>query len=179
MHFPREVEKGGVFQRFQDRARKIAVLLQQHRARQIARRRVDGVAEQQKLHHRDHHDHAERDPVAPELDEFLDHHGIAAQPEAEPRLADVASRAGLFGDDAHWKLSFARVISSMNTSSSDGAECCQCNSPCSRQGAMVASSAALSRPDTCRLVPNGATMSMPGWPASWSESLCRSSPVTV
>ena len=32
---------------------------------------------------------------------------------------------------------------------------------------MVASSAAASRPETCRLVPNGATMSTPGLPRSF------------
>ena len=42
------------------------VLLQQHRGRQVARRGVDGVAEQQELHQRDHDDHGERDAVARE-----------------------------------------------------------------------------------------------------------------
>ena len=137
-------------QRFQDRAAEVAVLLQQHCGRQVARRGVDGVAEQQELHHRDHHDHRERHAVAPELDELLDHHRIAAPPEAEPGLADLAAWASAISCDAHWKLSFERVISSMNTSSSDGAVCCQCSRWFSRQGAMVASSAALSRPETCR-----------------------------
>ena len=89
-----EAEIGGVLQRLQDRAREIAVLLQQHRGRQVARRGVDGIAEQQQLHHRDHHDHRERHAVAPELDEFLDQHRIAAPPEAEPRLAGVARGSG-------------------------------------------------------------------------------------
>ena len=44
---------------------------------------------------------------------------------------------------------------------------------------MVASSADLSRPETCRLVPNGATMSAPGLPESSAASPLRSSPETV
>ena len=167
VHFPSKSEIGGILQSFQDRARDIAVLLQQHGGRQVTRRGVDGVAEQQKLHHRNHHDHGERNPVAPELDEFLDHHRKAAPPEPKPRLRGFTSPIGMIGY-AHWKLSFERVISSMNTSSSDGSLCCQCNPLLSRQGAIVASSAALSRPDTCKLVPNGATISTPGLPASSS-----------
>src|SRR5260370_41852039 len=125
VHFAGEVEIGGIFQRFEDRAREVAVLLQQYRGRQIARRGVDGVAEQQQLHHRDHHDHPERDAVALELDEFLDHHRKTAPPEAESRFADVASMIGLLADDTHWKLSFDRVISSMKTSSSYASLSCQ------------------------------------------------------
>src|SRR5260370_2215401 len=177
VHFAGQVERSGVLQRLEDRARKVAVLLQQHRGRQVARRGVDGVAEQQELHHRDHHDHRERDAVALELDEFLDHHRIAAPPEPEPRLPVAAVIACMA--DAHWKLSFERVISSMNTSSSEGALGCQCNPGRSRYGAIAASSAAVSRPDTCRLAPNGATMSTPGWPVSSGASALRSSPVTV
>src|SRR5258708_11977026 len=153
VHFAGEMEIGGVFQGFEDRGREVAVLLQQYRGRQIARRGVDGVAEQQQLHHRDHHDHPERDAVALELDEFLDHHRKTAPPEAESQLAGVASMIGLLGDDTHWKLSFERVISSMKTSSSDGSLCCQCHRLSSRYAAIAASSACLSRPDTCRLVP--------------------------
>src|SRR6266571_6124471 len=178
VHFPGEAKIGGVLKRLQNRAPEVAVLLQQHRGRQVARRGVDGVAEQQQLHHRDHHDHRERHAVAPQLDEFLDHHRIAAPPEAERRLPDVAALVGCVGC-AHWKLSFERVISSMNTSSSDGSLCCQCNPLLSRHGAMVASSASVSRPDTWRLVPNGATMSMPGLLVSSAASPLRSSPVTV
>ena len=114
-----EAEIGGVFDRLQYRAREIAVLLQQHRRRQVARRGVDGKAEQNELHHRQHHDHRERDPVAAKLDEFLDQHRIAAPPEAERRLLDVVGLAIGFVR-AHWKLSLERLIRSMNTSSSDG-----------------------------------------------------------
>ncbi|MGY4429121.1 hypothetical protein ACVWWO_001598 [Bradyrhizobium sp. F1.13.1] len=55
--FIEEAEIGGVLQRLQDRACEIGILLKQHRARQIVRRGVDGVAEQEQLHHRQHHDH--------------------------------------------------------------------------------------------------------------------------
>src|SRR4029077_17390094 len=161
-----------VLERFQDRAREVAVFLQQHGGRKISRRGVDGVAEQQELNYRNHHDHGERNAVAPKLDEFLDYHRVAAPPEAEARLRNFVSMVRRVRH-AHWKLSFERVINSMNTSSSDVSPCCQCNSLWSRQGAMVASSAARSRPDTCRLVPNGATMSTPGLPVSWSWSVCR------
>ena len=91
VHFPGEAEIVGVLQRLEDRAAEVAVLLQQHRGRQVSRRGVDGIAEQQQLHHRDHHDHRKRHPVAPQLDEFLDHHRIAAPPEAEPRLPGLAA----------------------------------------------------------------------------------------
>src|SRR5438270_9676532 len=174
---PREVKVRGVLQRFQDRSSDIAVLLQQHGGRQVTRRGVDSIAEQQKLHHRNHHDHGERNPVATELDEFLDHHCEAAPPETEPRLRRFTSRLVRIYR-AHWKLSFERVISSMNTSSSEGSLSSQCNWSLLRHGARVASSAALSRPDTCKLAPNGATMSTPGLPASCSCKLCSSSPVT-
>ena len=131
VHFAGEAEIAGILQRLQDRARQIAVLLQQHRGRQMARRGVDGIAEQQQLHHRDHHDHRERDAVAAELDEFLDQHRVAAPPEAEGRLRDVAILIGRLGC-THWKLSFERVIRSMNTSSSDGSLSCQCHPLVSR-----------------------------------------------
>src|SRR5260221_244147 len=114
-----EVELGGIYQRFEDRARKVVVILQHHRCGEVARRGVDVKAEQQQLHDRDHHYHRERHPVAPELDEFLDHHRKTAPPEAERRLPGVAAVVG-YVDGGHWKLSFERVINSMNTSSSDG-----------------------------------------------------------
>ena len=77
-----DLEIVGVLQRRQDRAAEIAVLLQQHRGRQMARLGVDGVAEQHQLHQRDHDDHGERHPVAPELDELLDQHRPGLAPEA-------------------------------------------------------------------------------------------------
>src|SRR6185295_17155156 len=92
----------------------------------MARRSVDGITEQQQLHHRDHHDHRERDAVAAKLDEFLDQHCVAAPPETEVRLRNVAVLVGHLGC-THWKLSFERFMRSMNTSSSDGSLSCQCH----------------------------------------------------
>ena len=126
VHLAGEAEVAGVLQRLQHRTRQIAVLLDQHRRRQMPRRGVDGIAEQQELHHRDHHDHRERDAVAAKLDEFLDQHRKAAPPEAEARLRDVAIAVGNIGS-THWKLSFERFMRSMNTSSSDGSLSCQCH----------------------------------------------------
>jgi hypothetical protein len=83
MHLAGEAEISGVLQRFEDRAGEVAVLLQQHRTRQIVRRGVDCKTEQQELHDRDHHDHRKGDAIAPELDELLHHHRIGAPPEAE------------------------------------------------------------------------------------------------
>ena len=73
-HQVRDLEVARVLQRREDRAADVARLLQQHRGRQVARRRVDGVAEQDQLHQRDHDDHGERHAVAAELDELLDQH---------------------------------------------------------------------------------------------------------
>src|SRR6185312_11625423 len=118
-----------------------------------------------------------RHAVALELDELLDQHGVGLAPEAgagnPPRRRgrhDARGR-GL----AHWKLSRARPIRSMNTSSSDGCDGFQ-SKPSLWNGAMAASSLARSRPDTCRLVPNGATMSMPGVCASSSDSAASAWP---
>jgi hypothetical protein len=69
-----DLEIFGVLQRRQDGAGKIAVLLQQHGGRQVARIGVDGIAEQDELHQRDHDDHDEGDAVALELDELLHQH---------------------------------------------------------------------------------------------------------
>src|SRR6185437_5898131 len=174
-----ELEVLGVLKCFQDRAAEIGVLLQQHRGRQIVRRGVDGVAEQEKLHHRDHHDHRKRHPVAAKLDELLHHHGVGTPPKPEPGFLRLVAGLACGQCHAHWKLSLERLMSSMKTSSSDGAAFCQCRPGRSRKGAIVASSASWSRPETCREVPNGATMSMPGLPEICSPSACRSSPETV
>src|SRR4029077_10623261 len=99
-------------------------------------------------------------------------------PEAEPRLPELACVCDCVGV-AHWKLSFERFIRSMKTSSRDGAEDCQCHSPWLRHGAIAASSAALSRPETCREVPNGATMSTPAVSVSSLTSGLRLSLLTV
>ena len=80
----------------------------EHRRGQVLGIRVDGVAEQHQLDHRDADHHAEGEPIALELDEFLQNHGSDAPPET-------------FADQRrHWMLSLARFIRPMNTSSSDG-----------------------------------------------------------
>ena len=62
----------------------------------------------------------------------------------------------------------------MNTSSSEGSIASSEARLVRGYGAIAASSAASSRPDTCRLVPNGATMSMPGVPSSSLRELRQS-----
>ena len=66
------------------------------------------------------------------------------------------------GECAHDTLSLACAINPMKTSSSEASIGFQSSFASSRWAAMAASSAARSRPDTCRLVPNGATLSTPG-----------------
>ena len=87
-HLMRDLEIARVLQRREDRAADVARLLQQHRGRQVARRGVDRVAEQDELHQRDHDDHRERDAVAAELDELLDQHRAGAARRS--RAADRA-----------------------------------------------------------------------------------------
>src|SRR5262249_48728704 len=132
---------------------------------------VDGVAEQQELDERDHDDHRERDTIALELDELLDQH------RPGPTKEIGTARCGGCRRHAHWKLSFALPMRAMKTSSSDGVDCVQGRPGRSRSGAIAASSAAGSRPETCRLVPKGATMSMPGRRASSSPRSARLSPL--
>ena len=72
---------------------------------------------------------------------------------------------------AHGSCPCAGAIRSMNTSSSEASTRLPGAAPASsRYGAIAASSAARSRPETCRLVPNGATMSTPGRCASSAAS---------
>ena len=68
--------------------REIAVFLHQHGGRQVVRRGIDGVTEQQELHHRDRDDHREGDAIALQLDELLGQHGVGA-----PQHADAAAIA--------------------------------------------------------------------------------------
>src|SRR5262249_32220200 len=106
-----DLEVARVLQRAENRAAEVALLLKQYGGRQIARIRVDGVAEQDELHQRDHDDHRERDAVALELDELLDQHRDGATPEAADgtRLRSYWSIAL----HAHWKLSCALARRSM------------------------------------------------------------------
>jgi len=52
-HLPGDLKEARVLQRLEDDTAEIAVLLQQHHGRQVARHGVDGIAEQQELHQRD------------------------------------------------------------------------------------------------------------------------------
>src|SRR5215831_18208314 len=114
-----DVEICGVLNRLEDRAAEIALLLQQHRGRKVARIGVDGVAEQQQLNERDHDDHGERNAVALELDELLDQH----RPSPTPEVGGRASARRTDGSErGHWKLSLALPMRSMKTSSSEGSE---------------------------------------------------------
>ena len=153
-HLPRDLEVFGVLQRLEDRTADVARFLQQHRGRQAARLGVDGIAEQHELHQRDGDDGGEGDAVAAKLHELLADHGADPPPEAA---------ADEIGERAHDTLSLACAISPMNTSSSEASIGFHVSFGSSRWGAMAASSAARSRPDTCRLVPNGATLSTPGF----------------
>src|SRR5262249_9318233 len=171
-----DVEICGVLNGLENRTADIALFLQQHRGRQVPGIGVDGVPEQQKLNERDHDDHGEGNTVALELDELLDQHRPSPAPEATVGACAGSAR---LDQRAHWKSSLARPMRSMKTSSSEGSDRVQTRSGRARWGATAASSAASSRPHTCRLVPNGATMSMPGRRLSCSASSFSPSPLRV
>src|SRR5262245_3278312 len=136
----RDLEIARVLKGAQDRAAEIALLLQQHRGRQVARVGVDGIAEQDELDERDHDDHRERDAVALELDELLDQHGDGATPEAaDGVILHNRWNVTLHG---HWKLSCALARRSMKTSSSEACDFAHTRSDRLRSGAIAASSAA-------------------------------------
>ncbi len=80
----------GILNRGENRAAEVALLLQQHSSRQMARIGVDGVAEQHELDERDHDDHGKGHAVALELDEFLHQHRRGLAQEAG--TADAARR---------------------------------------------------------------------------------------
>ena len=91
----RDLEEPRVLKRRQNRTADVVRLLHQHRSRQVARRGVDGVAEQHELHQRDHDDHRERDAIAAKLDELLDQHRARTSPEAaRPETAERAHIGG-------------------------------------------------------------------------------------
>ena len=68
-----DVEVAAVAQAPDNRAREDAVVGGINRRRQMLGVGIDGVAEQDELRQRDADHHAERQPVAPHLDEFLHH----------------------------------------------------------------------------------------------------------
>src|SRR5215208_1064571 len=138
----RELEIFSVFERPQDRACNVILLLQQHGRRQMTRIGVDHVAEQQQLDQRDHDNHRKRDAIALELDELLDEHCPGSPPEP------LGARPLWFGHpNSPWKLSRARVIWSMRTSSSEGSERFHLSEASCWSCAFAASRAAASRPD--------------------------------
>ena len=96
-----DAEVGGVAERGQDRAAEIAVLVDEHGGRQVARRGVDGEAEQQELHDRNEDHGGEGDAVAPQLHELLDEHGPGARQRRRPAQGRGASIIGSCPASAH------------------------------------------------------------------------------
>ena len=111
VHHMRDLEIAGVLERADDGASDIARFLHQHRRRKIAWLRVDGVAEQQKLHQRNRDHGRERDAIAPKLQEFLDQHRADPPEEAAGRR-----------ERAHDGLAEGPLIRSIKTSSSEETE---------------------------------------------------------
>src|SRR5262249_1815362 len=169
-----DVKIRGVLKGLEDRTADIALLLQQHGGRQVPGIGVDRVPEQQKLNERNHDDHCEGNAVALELDELFDQHRPSPAPEA---AREACARSGCLDQCAHCKLSLARPMRSMKTSSSEGSDRVQLRPARPRYGAIAASSAASSRPHTCRFVPNGATMLTPGLRLNSSASSVSPSPL--
>src|SRR5262249_41388420 len=161
-----DAEKLGVLDRGQDRSSDVTRFLKQHGGWQLARGRIDGIAEQNQLQQRNRNHGRKGDAIAPQLQKFLAQHSAGATPKA----ARAYERQRQHGGHTHGKLSLAPAIRSMKTSSSDGAPRCQSRPGRSRKGATACSSAALSCPETCRLVPNAVTMLMPGRSLSSSAS---------
>jgi hypothetical protein len=93
MRLARDVEIAAVAQTPDQGARKRAVVRRINRRGQVLGIGVDGVAEQDELDHRDADHHAERQPVAPHLDELLQHDG-PKPPEAE--CARFNTKEGVF-----------------------------------------------------------------------------------
>ena len=94
-----DVEIVGIPQRRHDRAGEGAA---DRRCRiavgQVLGIEIDGIAEQQKLHHRQRHHHGEGGAVAPHLDEFLDQHAIEAAPRKSASSSRRLAAPGLPGD---------------------------------------------------------------------------------
>ena len=70
-----DIEIAGIAERGDDGIRERAGIGDRHRRRQMPGHHVDGVAEDEKLHQRNAHEHCQRQPVAAHLDEFLAQHG--------------------------------------------------------------------------------------------------------
>ena len=115
----RDLEEVGVAQRRENGAADVARFLQQYGRRQVARHRIDRIAEHDELQERDRHHGRERHAIAAQLQQFLAQHGADAPPEAPG--ADGSQRR----QQVHSKLSRASAIRAMNTSSSEALERCQ------------------------------------------------------
>ena len=173
---PHDLEIFGVAQRRKNRAADVAVFLQQHRGRQIARRGVDGVAEQHELHQRNRDHGRERDAVAPELEEFLDQHGAGAAPEAGALAGGRSRRGALIGNCP----AFAHQIDEHVLERRLRAPPRQRRLARDRARSLLRARRRRG-PRRAGWSPNGATISTPGLPPS-STASCedwRSSPVTV
>ena len=116
-----DVEIIGGAQGADQRARDRAVVACQHGRRQMFGIGVDRISKEHQLNDRNADDHREGRPVATKLNEFLDEH----RDETLPGLGERAASRRTGNDvrqaflRAHWSAP-ARVIKSMNTSSSDG-----------------------------------------------------------
>src|SRR5882672_274647 len=148
-----------------ERAHEGTAVLTQHRRRQVLGVGVDREAEEQELHDRQHHDHAESHAVAAQLDEFLAEDAAQSHPgQALP---------------AHGLPSVLSGIRWMNTSSSVGCARDQWYLVSARKGPSADSSSASARPTTCRELPKGVTEATPGRFSSSASSVTRSGPLTV
>ena len=111
MHHLAELEVGGVAECGEDRAPDVGILIGEHRGRQMARGGVDGEAEERELDERDEDHGAERQTIAPELQELLDEHRNGARKRAWPGVTVWAQSSEVVLRSRH---------KSMNTSSRDG-----------------------------------------------------------
>src|SRR6185436_20410030 len=145
-----EGEIAAVRERARDAAREFArVDVEQHR-RQALRIGVDRESEQHQLDDRDADDHAEREPVALQLDELL---ADDAEPARERKK--VGHGAGTAASSAGCAARLC--IRWMNTSSRPGSIRCHVRPGSLLNGARAASSVAASVPVTCSSEPNAAT----------------------
>jgi hypothetical protein len=152
-NFVADIEVVAVFESADNCAGEDAVVGAEDGSREVFGIGVDGEAEEDELHHRDADHHAEGEPVAAHLDEFLGNDG------PEPPEAELA---GL-----HLKLSRALSMRLMKTSSRPGVMGRQRYGSASA-GARLWRSWAAWRPLTWRVLPKATTCSMPGWPRSRS-----------
>src|ERR1700730_5241319 len=165
----RDREILGILQCCENGAADVIRFLHQHGGRKMSWVLLDGVAVEHQLKRRHGNHGRERDAGSPQLHDLLDDH----RPDATTRGGSSVLRLG------HCGVPRGPVLSSMNTSSSDGVERIQARRGSVREGGGAASSALPSRPETCRLAPKGATLSTPGLAASLSASAGKFAPLTT